>query len=140
MNLRPNIKGLFVGLFTLLFVACYANATLFMHTHVIDGEEIAHSHFYIDLDQEDHGQDQGQSSHSHDKEQAELICYLNQILCTDDICYGPDTDFTLYDYSLYSYSTLQVAYTDYLSTQYNPLRGPPSLLYTQKQHTLQLRG
>jgi hypothetical protein len=31
---------------TLLFVAYYFSATLFYHSHVINGKEIVHSHFY----------------------------------------------------------------------------------------------
>ncbi len=42
-----NISRVVAKSLLLLFLTCYANITLFSHTHVVDGVVILHSHFYI---------------------------------------------------------------------------------------------
>jgi hypothetical protein len=44
--LNKKAKIVIKYFFTLLFVAYYFSATLFYHSHFIDGKEIVHSHFY----------------------------------------------------------------------------------------------
>jgi len=39
-------RQLIAGFLLLLFVAFYANSTLFTHIHIIDGVKVAHSHFH----------------------------------------------------------------------------------------------
>ncbi len=122
MNIQLNIRRLLGALFILLFVACYANATLFVHTHIIDGETIIHSHVYDEAHTDESSE---QDNQAHAPVQLELISYLNQILCEDNIHYHCNTDFTPYNYSEYKYGDICNTHIDYVSTHPKSLRAPP---------------
>ncbi len=42
-----KVKLILKFILTLLFMGYYISITMFYHSHVINGEEIVHSHFYI---------------------------------------------------------------------------------------------
>lgn len=128
MNLRTNIRGLLVALFTLLFVACYANATLFVHTHIIDGQVITHSHIYTSGHADSDCSDTQDDDMAHAPEQVALISFLNHLVYTDNVSTSYDLDFTLYSYSQYDYSSIYEVYIEDISAQIHALRGPPCLL------------
>ncbi len=45
-NLNNRYKIVLKYFLTLLFIAYYFSITLFYHSHVINGKEVVHSHFY----------------------------------------------------------------------------------------------
>lgn len=55
----------------LLFACYYASATLFVHSHLIDGVQVVHSHFSF-------GEDS--STHSHTKAEVQLIATLSSFV------------------------------------------------------------
>ncbi len=61
-------------LLLLLFLACYANITLFSHIHVMDGVVIVHSHFYL----KGHLDEGNQSPHS--EEEIEFINAIGKVV------------------------------------------------------------
>jgi hypothetical protein len=46
MNLRASILKFLKFAFLLLFLGCYSGITLFYHVHLVNGQLVAHSHFY----------------------------------------------------------------------------------------------
>lgn len=69
---RTGIKRFAAGFFLLLLVACYANATLFGHSHVVQGVTVVHSHFHF----ESH---HATASGGHTRAELVLIAALNQV-------------------------------------------------------------
>jgi len=63
---------------TLLFVAYYFSATLFYHSHVINGKEIVHSHFYWTTNNAD-----GKPvKHSHTQDELFTLQIISQFVTT----------------------------------------------------------
>jgi hypothetical protein len=65
--LKQRIRKILSLIALAIFAAYYAGATLFSHTHFIDGERIVHSHFSFGGDG---------SSHTHSKAELQLIALL----------------------------------------------------------------
>lgn len=66
-ELKQRTRKILSLIALLLFAAYYAGATLFSHTHFIDGEQIVHSHFSFGGNG---------SSHTHSKAELQLIALL----------------------------------------------------------------
>ncbi|MFI3304690.1 MAG: hypothetical protein SNF68_07590 [Rikenellaceae bacterium] len=62
------------GFLLLIFVAYYANITLFMHYHVVDGVTIVHSHIFSS----DHTEDPENSNHT--TTELTLIAFLSNFI------------------------------------------------------------
>ena len=76
MNNRAKIVVKY--LLTLLFVAYYFSATLFYHSHVINGKEIVHSHFYWNTNNAD-----GKPvKHSHSQDELFTLQIISQFVTT----------------------------------------------------------
>ncbi|MFI3248425.1 MAG: hypothetical protein R3Y39_04775 [Rikenellaceae bacterium] len=67
-----NIKSTVTGMLLLLFVTYFANISLFLHYHVVDGVTIVHSHIH----DSDHTQDPFDTS-THSKRELTLINALS---------------------------------------------------------------
>ena len=65
--MKQIARKISAGALLLLFASYIASATLFVHTHSIDGEQIVHSHFSFGANR---------SSHSHTKAEITLIATL----------------------------------------------------------------
>ncbi len=63
---------------TILFVAYYFSATLFYHSHVINGKEIVHSHFYWTTNNSD-----GEPvEHAHTQDELFTLQIISQFVTT----------------------------------------------------------
>ena len=69
--MKQIARKISAGALLLLFASYIASATLFVHTHSIDGEQIVHSHFSFGGNG---------SSHSHTKAEIELIATLTSFV------------------------------------------------------------
>lgn len=120
MNRSFDIKRFFAGVFTLLFVAYYTNATMFSHTHVVNGVTIVHSHFY--------GEDHGSTPESeHTSGELTIIAHLNNIISTDSDVVASAFEVELYAQSQYDYSAqLSETIVD-IKVHERSLRAPPVL-------------
>lgn len=65
--MKQTARRILSAALLLLLASYFASATLFIHTHSIDGEQIVHSHFSFGGNG---------SSHSHTKAEIELIATL----------------------------------------------------------------
>lgn len=65
--MKQTARRILSAALLLLLASYFASATLFIHTHSIDGEQIVHSHFSFGAER---------SSHSHTKAEIELIANL----------------------------------------------------------------
>ncbi len=65
-----SIKTFIARALLVLFIFYYASSTLFIHSHIIDGEVITHSHPY------------SSTSHTHTGASIELISLLNNLAFT----------------------------------------------------------
>ena len=74
-NVRRSVAGLLIALFGIY----YTNVSLCLHTHIVGGTTIVHSHFHR---AKHHSTPTGE----HTCTQLQLISILNTISCTDDVC------------------------------------------------------
>ena len=72
---RNNLyNSLYVLILSSIFLLDFVSSTLFIHTHIIKGESISHSHLYGgDKDSE------GNPLHSHTQEELDFILYHNSL-------------------------------------------------------------
>lgn len=79
MNWSTNVRRSVAGLLIALFGIYYTNVSLCLHTHIVGGTTIVHSHFHR---AKHHSTPTGE----HTCTQLQLISILNTISCTDDVC------------------------------------------------------
>ncbi len=73
-----KVKLILKYLLTLLFIGYYFSITLFYHSHVINGKEIVHSHFYWNSDRAN-----GEPvKHSHTQDEFLALQIISQFITT----------------------------------------------------------
>lgn len=73
MEMKKRISGILRALLPVLYLSYYCSATLFIHTHIVDGEPITHSHPYS-------GGNSSNPGHSHSGASFMLIKQLSDSL------------------------------------------------------------
>ena len=117
VNLR--VRKAIAALFLLLFVAYYSNATLFEHTHIINGVTIVHSHFHA-------GSHHNSHSGGHTANNVTLISQLNTFQTTG-------SGIQVYSFNPSGFTLLMVSHAGFFSKcqqhSFNySLRAPPLLI------------
>lgn len=75
MSVIFKLRRSVAGIFLLFFVAYYINATLFEHTHIVNGVTIVHSHFHA-------SSHHNSQSGGHTANNVTLIAYLTSFQTT----------------------------------------------------------
>jgi len=119
MGFKQSITKFLKLLPLFLFIGYYSGVTLFFHIHIVNGQVIAHSHFY----KSESGENTPVKKHAHPSSTYVVIHQLSNISSDDLVVVSP------YEHPfLHLQSIFRCSYTTdtYLSTTLSkPSRGPP---------------
>ncbi len=105
------------SLMLVIFAVYYANSTMFLHTHSIDGATITHSHMY------DSDHTEGDSSGGHTSHDFTLIDHLSNILSLGVEVFHVDLAASYFD--LYVAGVNSVCYSESDIPNVSSPRAPP---------------
>ena len=112
----------------MLFLGYYLNITLFYHSHIINGIEVTHSHFYWK-----HSESQNNPiKHSHTKDQLFTIQIISHVLLTTiaGCLFLEAIQIAFRKLVIYIKEYLRETYTSYGYS----LRGPPSYILPNRDY------
>jgi len=121
--MRQRFKEISAYLLLALFASYYVSTSFFLHTHVVDGKTVVHSHFYFP------STENKAASHQHSIHAFGAISFLSHFFFT-----GSFFTFSLYVFNRYlhhhKYRKNSYSYFQQIFVRSNGLRAPPLKNYT----------